>query len=142
MLPLLLPFIVMAWAQTPVPKAEIPYRILQVTKTPKGASQRLTFLISVRDFLDQDAVERVVCQLLQKEKPPQVPELGIGIYQGLESISSAALALDREPYEHDIALYLWSFAQSRLSLLRDPQGARLVPIRIYEFDHVKSCPKP
>jgi len=137
---LLIPFIAMAGFEVSSLKAEIPYRLLNVVKTPdSGATTRLSYFISVQDFLERSAVEGLICEVIEKEKPAQVPEIGIAIYQGLETISTSALIFDREPYEHDVAIYLWSSNKGRLSILRDLQGVRLAPIKIYAFDHVQSC---
>ena len=137
---LLIAFTGMAEFQVSSVKAQIPYRLLEADKTPdKGATKRLSYFISVENFLDKSAVEEVICEVIEKEKPQQVPELKIAIYQGLQTISISALVFGGEPYEHDVAIYVWSPNYSRLSILRDPQGVRLTPIKIYEFDHVQSC---
>lgn len=125
-----------------VPLVKVPYRLLLVTKTPDTETpRRINYFVSIEAFVDSSAVERLICDVITNEKPPVVPEIGVGIYQGLERLSTADLVLGLEPKGHDLALYLWSFGKGTLSILRDPQGARLTPFRIYEFDHMKSCTK-
>ena len=114
-----------------------------IASEPKpGEQQRLFvgYFISVQNFLDQAAVENLICAVIEKEKPPQGVDFGIEVFQGLETITTIDLVLGGEVYKHDLALYNWSPGHGRLSILRDPQGVQLTPVRSYEFDHVHSCP--
>jgi hypothetical protein len=140
---LLIPFMAMAAFQVSSAKAQIPYRLLKVVRPSdpeNGANKALHYFISVQNFLDKSAVEGLICEVIEKEKPAQGQEFGIAIYQGLETISTLDLVFGREVDKHDTAIYVWSPGHSWLSILRDPWGMRLTPIKSYEFDHVQSCP--
>ncbi len=141
---LLIWFLTLMGFQTPPVKAEIPYQLLKVTKPSdrdSGVGTRLSYFISVQNFLDKSAVENLICGVIEKQKPPQGVELGIQVFQGLETISTLDLVLGGEVYRHDLAIYISGSNYGRLSILRNPEGARLTPIQTYDFDYVQGCPK-
>src|SRR5262245_36522545 len=74
------------------------YRLLKVAEpNPGEIPQRLEYFVSVSKFLDRSAVERLVCMVIEQEKPLPGTAVSIAIYQGLEKISDAELVLGGEP---------------------------------------------
>jgi hypothetical protein len=117
-----------------------PYRLLWSGEpNPGGIPLRLDYFVSVPNFIDRSAVEGVVCKVIKEEKPKQGAEVGIMIFQGLKELSPLSLMFDREPYEHDIAIYAWNSGGGLLTVMRDLQGSRIKPLMTTEFDHSKAC---
>jgi len=138
---LLIPVMAIAGVQVGSPKAAaIPYRLLDVKAPANVSPERLSYFVSVQNFLENSTVEELICQVIDKEKPAQGRDIGIAVYQGVERLSFADLVFGGEHNNHDIAIYLWSSGYARLSILRGPHGERLTPIKIYAFDHVTNCP--
>ena len=140
------PFLLIAFATMPgteiasVRAQTMPeYRLLKVSEpNPGEIPRRLNYFVSVANFLDRSAVERLICKVIEKEKPSTATNFGIAIYQGLEKISDFELVFGGEPYEHDLALYVSS--GGFLTMMRDLQGRRIRPVITYEFDHSRACP--
>jgi hypothetical protein len=140
---LLIPLIAITGFQVSPAKPEIPYRLLKVVKPPdpdNAAARRIGYFISVQNFLDKPAVESLICAMIEREKPTKGMDFLIAVFQGLETITTIDLVFGGEVYEHDLATYNWSPAHGSLSILRDPKGMRFIPPKIYDFNHVESCP--
>jgi hypothetical protein len=133
--------------QAPTP-SEIPYRLLS-SGTPKPNSPVSTagYSISVDRFLDRPDIEKLICQVLRKEKPPKSSILGVSIFYKLDKLFVAVGPnLEKALLDQTLAYYIWNVdlpdVRERLWVLRDAEGKAFDVQRGYEFDHTKACDPP
>jgi len=103
-------------------------------------------MVSVDRFLKSEEIEALICQVLQKEKPPSSSRLAVQVFYMLESFDSQA-ALFRPTAQfadHIVADYIWNAGTGhhRLILMRDRDGVSLNPPLGFEFDHTDACGRP
>jgi len=65
---LLIPVMAIAGVQVGSPKAAaIPYRLLDVKAPANVGPERLSYFVSVQNFLENSTVEELICQVIDKK---------------------------------------------------------------------------
>ena len=139
--------LLLAQALSATEPADIPYRLLR-SDLPK-ASDRMkeaAFAVSVDRPVNRADVERLVCQILVKEKPPRYQTLNIRVFVDLNEYTPAIDSpdLDSINEQHQLAWYVWNRTlprvRGRLVMTKDIDGNPLDPWQSREFNHEKACP--
>jgi len=124
----------------------VPYRLLSSRQSSAGSIREFDYNVSVDQNLDVSAVKRIICQVIQSEKPAAYEVLSIGIYFKLNQYipeNERDVKDSAEHREHRMAQYHWNKDSPkdsrRLVLNKDSRGLSLPEWRFYDFDHAKSC---
>ena len=124
----------------------VPYRLLSSRESAPGSIKEFDYNVSVDQNLDVAAVKRVICQVVQSEKPVASEVLSIGIYFKLNEYipeNERDVKDSAEHRAHRIAQYHWNKDSPkdsrRLVLTKDSKGQSLSDWRFYDFNHEKSC---
>src|SRR5262245_2359684 len=127
-----------------VPQEQIPYRLLdRDVSTTKISGTVAGYMVSVDRFLKPEEIKALICQVLQKEKPPSSSRLAVEIFYMLESFNPRAeiFGPTAQFADHIVADYVWNAetGHHRLIAMRDGDGVSLNPPVGYDFDHTAAC---
>jgi hypothetical protein len=122
-----------------------PYRLLYSQRPGANSPIRdFGYVVSVDSYLDRSEVEKLICRVIQKEKPVDATRVSISVYHKLEKYAPTGGLPNAELRDRLVASYIRNAklqaAQNTLVLVRDTAGNSLNPPQGYEFDHTKSCP--
>ena len=96
------------------------------------------YFVSVEQPLNRSGVEKLICQILNSEKPPKFDRLDISIFVGLEKFREPE---DSDPYQ--LARYVWNHAlprvRGRLVLMKSENNRPLYPWQSSEFEQDRVC---
>jgi len=132
--------------QTPS-ENEIAYRVLDSqSPSERDPFKQASYIISVDQIPDRLGIQKLLCQVVTKQKPSNYSMLRITIYYNLKvwvpALDGDEKAL-REHFNHIVAQYAWNVRLTgklqRLRIVRDGREEALSPPREYEFDHQESC---
>ena len=88
-------------------------------------------------------MEKLICRVIQKEKPENASRVSVSIYHKLEKYAPTGGLPDAELRDRLVASYIRNArlpeTQNTLVLVRDAAGNLLNPPQGYQFDHTKSC---
>jgi len=134
-----------SWATPPVS-----YKLLlkEVGRGIEGVGYG--YAVSVEQCPDEEALKRLICQIVVKENPAGYSRLTIGVHHQLDEYSTLFQneALTKHYLEHQIAIYVWvdnlmGKRVARLIIVRDSNCARYQGgDRRVSFDHSVECQKP
>jgi hypothetical protein len=121
------------------PQEPLPYRVLRRDLSTNASGAVASYTLSVDHFLSPAQMGSIICQVLQKEKPPFSSQFTVQIFYMLDSLDGpTAQVLD-----YILADYVWSSnpSESRhhLIMTRDTNGVRLNRPVSYQFDHTTDC---
>jgi hypothetical protein len=126
------------------PSQDVPYRLVKAC-IPSGILPSVACGISVDSFLDRQQIEKLICQVIRKERPVSSWIFNITIYYKLDEVFATGVSptLEKKLNDYIIAQYAWNKdipgVQKRLWISRDLQGKPLSPLQAYEFDHTEAC---
>jgi len=124
---------------------ELPYHLLHLDRGTIVGLTSVGYAVSVDRLLDRQDIEKLVCQVLLKEKPPKASMLSVSIYYKLNEylLTGGLPNLEANLRNHALADYIWNMSlpamRHRLLVLRDIQGELLPSPQGYDFDHTKGC---
>ena len=122
----------------------IQYRMLYEGSVVKPI-QNTFYAVSVDSFLDRATIEKLICQIMSRQKPEPYSRLQISIYRQLDEYIPpvGAPSLEAKLREHALAYYTWNVSlpgtRDRLTIIRDKNGNVFkTPVRS-QFEHKTEC---
>jgi hypothetical protein len=129
-----------------IARQEQTYRLLYSDNVNlSDGTRKVGYVISVDGLLARSDIERVICNLLLKEKPQGFSILAISLYHRLDEYIPplGAPGLEAKLLGHDLAYYRWNSSlkdrRDRLLIVRDIEGRVLVQPQGHDFNHEESC---
>ena len=115
------------------------YYILKSNLSPPSERVKAAeFFVSVDRPLSRDGVQKLICKLLNTEKPPKFDRLDISIFVGLEKYQEPE---ESEPYQ--LARYVWNHTlprvRGRLVMMKGEDNRPLDPWQSSEFEQDRVC---
>jgi hypothetical protein len=119
------------------------YQILWIDESPENYPvSNISYRVSVEDRLEKEHLERLICQIIDREQPGDVDMLSIHFYYRLKDF---LYARSKKRFERNIGAYYWNRQlpgnRHRLRIYQDKSGQDFKPARRYPFDHTKDCPE-
>jgi hypothetical protein len=96
------------------------------------------YFVSVDKPLNRSGVEKLICQIINSEKPPKFDRLDISIFVGLEKYQGLE---DSDPFQ--LARYVWNHSlprvRGRLVMMKGEDNRSLDPWQSSEFEQDRVC---
>lgn len=145
-------FVGACFAQRPspvqnTPRQEEAYRILTIGKSaPRSQPRSVSYRISVHNWLQREDFEKLICKVIDAQKPSDYDVLTVSTYYRLDEyiVPNEDEGLTRKYQEHSIGRYTWNRGlpgnRFALAIFKDQSG---VPFpdgpRFCHFDHFEDC---
>src|SRR5262245_33624277 len=115
------------------------YRVLKANVPGPGDRVKAAeYFVTVEQPLNRSGVEKLICQILNSEKPPKFDRVDISIFVGLDKYQTPE---DSAPYQ--LARYVWNHTlprvRGRLVLMKSEDNRPLDPWQSSEFEQDRAC---
>ncbi len=128
-------------------RTDRPYEILAIEKSaPEEHPRTVSIHVSVDKRLEKTDLEKLICELINTEKPQNYDMLSIGFYYRLDEYIPALEhpGLTRKHQEHLLGSYIWNRKlpanRHALAIFKDKYGKSFEGRpQFFQFDHFKDC---